>query len=129
MFSFDDEEEIIRYWRKFMKINPKKSLGQNFLINPHIIDKIIAAAEISKDDLIIEIGPGTGNLTKKLAEKAGRVVAIEKDHRNEMDSERITICKNFHELLADRYGWTKINAKQKIENVQADIIEQIKALL
>ncbi|MEI8343813.1 MAG: hypothetical protein WCF93_02605 [Candidatus Moraniibacteriota bacterium] len=54
--------------------------------------------------------------------------AIEKDHRNEMDSERITICKNFHELLADRCGWTKINAKQKIEKVQADIIEKISVL-
>ncbi len=54
--------------------------------------------------------------------------AIEKDHRNEMDSERITICKNFHELLADRCGWTKINAKQKIEKVQEDIIEKISVL-
>jgi thymidylate kinase len=54
--------------------------------------------------------------------------AIEKDHRNEMDSERITICKNCHELLADRCGWTKINAKQKIEKVQADIIEKISVL-
>jgi len=64
-----------------MKINSKKSLGQNWLINPHIIDKIVTAAEISKDDIILEVGPGTGNLTKKLAEKAGRVIAIEKDHR------------------------------------------------
>lgn len=56
------------------------------------------------------------------------ISAIEKDHRNEMDSERITICKNFHFLLADRYGWKKINAKQKVEEVQADIIEQIKEL-
>ena len=55
--------------------------------------------------------------------------AIEKDHRNEMDSERITICKNFHFLLADRYSWKKINAKQKIEKVQAEIIEQVKVLL
>ncbi len=60
---------------------PKKSLGQNFLINPRILDKIISAAEISKNDLILEVGPGTGNLTEKLAEKAGRVIAIEKDRR------------------------------------------------
>src|SRR3989344_5972122 len=60
---------------------PKKSLGQNFLVNPHILDKIISAAEISKDDVILEVGPGTGNLTKKLAEKAKKVIAIEKDHR------------------------------------------------
>ena len=64
-----------------MHIKAKKSLGQNFLINPHIIDKIADAAEISNDDTILEIGPGTGNLTKKLAEKAGKVIGIEKDQR------------------------------------------------
>jgi dTMP kinase len=55
--------------------------------------------------------------------------AVEKDHRNEMDSERIEICRNFHHLLSDRYGWTKVNAKQKIEKVQKDIIEQVEILL
>lgn len=62
-------------------LRPKRSLGQNFLINPHILDKIISAAEISKEDIILEVGPGTGLLTKKLAEKAGKVLAVEKDHR------------------------------------------------
>jgi len=55
--------------------------------------------------------------------------AIEKDHRNEMEAERMIICKNFHNLLADRYGWIKVNANQKIKKVQRDIIEQIKILL
>ncbi len=64
-----------------MLIRAKKSLGQNFLVNPHILDKIISAAEISKDDIILEVGPGTGLLTKKLAEKAKRVIAVEKDGR------------------------------------------------
>ncbi len=59
----------------------KKSLGQNFLINPHIVDKIISAAELTPDDTVLEVGPGTGNITKKLAEKARRVIAVEKDHR------------------------------------------------
>lgn len=64
-----------------MHVKAKKTLGQNWLINPHIIDKIIAAAEITKSDTILEIGPGTGNLTKKLAEQTGKVIGIEKDHR------------------------------------------------
>ncbi|MDO8496543.1 MAG: 16S rRNA (adenine(1518)-N(6)/adenine(1519)-N(6))-dimethyltransferase RsmA [bacterium] len=64
-----------------MKIQAKKSLGQNFLINPHIIDKIVSAAEVSKDDIILEVGPGTGNLTMELAKKAKKVIAVEKDHR------------------------------------------------
>ena len=64
-----------------LSITPKKSLGQNFLVNPRILDKIVAAAKISKEDVVLEVGPGTGNLTKKLAEKAGKVIAIEKDRR------------------------------------------------
>lgn len=64
-----------------MEIKPKKSLGQNFLINAGILEKIVSAAELSLDDIVLEIGPGTGNLTKLLSEKAGRVIAIEKDHR------------------------------------------------
>ena len=55
--------------------------------------------------------------------------AIEKDHRNEMDGERITICKNFHELLADRYSWIKIDSNQKIEKVETDIVEKISVLM
>lgn len=55
--------------------------------------------------------------------------AIEKDHRNEMDSERIEICRNFHRLLADRYGWTRVDAKQKVAEVHNDIIERIEIIL
>lgn len=59
----------------------KKSLGQNFLINQGVLEKIVAAAELTSDDVVLEIGPGTGNLTKLLSEKADRVIAIEKDNR------------------------------------------------
>ena len=70
------------FWKDSgMKIFPKKSLGQNFLINQGILDKIVQATEIDPEDIVIEIGPGTGNLTEKLAERAGRVMAIEKDSR------------------------------------------------
>ena len=64
-----------------MEIKAKKSLGQNFLINPQIVDKIISAAEINSNDVVLEIGPGTGNLTSELVKKAGTVIAIEKDRR------------------------------------------------
>jgi len=59
----------------------KKSLGQNFLIEPKILDKIIEKAEIDQTTAVIEIGPGIGALTQKLAEKADKVVAVEIDHR------------------------------------------------
>jgi len=64
-----------------MKIDPKKSLGQNFLVNKGVVQKILNAAEITNSDLVVEIGPGEGVLTGKLGEKAARVVAIEKDRR------------------------------------------------
>ena len=59
---------------------PKKSLGQNFLIDKNIIDKIIKASEISYNDEILEVGPGTGNLTKSIiSQKPRKIYVIEKD--------------------------------------------------
>jgi dTMP kinase len=54
--------------------------------------------------------------------------AIEKDHRNEMEAERIQICKNFHLLLANKYGWKVINANQSMEKVKEDIVKIIDQL-
>ncbi len=62
-------------------IEPKKSLGQNFLVNEGIYKKIVAALEIKKNDTIVEVGPGLGTLTGYLAESGVKVVAIEKDRR------------------------------------------------
>jgi len=64
-----------------MKIIPKKSLGQNFLVNKGVVQKILNAAEITNSDLVLEIGTGKGGLTEELRKKANRVIAIEKDHR------------------------------------------------
>lgn len=58
-----------------------KKYGQNFLIDSHVIDKIIAAAEIDKDTKVLEIGPGIGTLTQYLAEAAKEVVAVEIDDK------------------------------------------------
>ncbi len=62
-------------------ISANKSLGQNFLINENIVDNIIKSSNISKNDLIIEIGPGLGTLTSQLLENAGKVIAIEFDNK------------------------------------------------
>lgn len=59
----------------------KKSLGQNFIIDQNILDKIVGAAGLSKEDGVLEIGPGIGALTEKLAQAAGTVVAVEIDQR------------------------------------------------
>lgn len=57
----------------------QKRFGQNFLIDTHVLDKIISASEITKDDFVLEIGPGIGTMTQYLAEAAREVVAVEID--------------------------------------------------
>ncbi|MEN9524594.1 MAG: dimethyladenosine transferase, rRNA (adenine1518-N6/adenine1519-N6)-dimethyltransferase [Candidatus Parcubacteria bacterium] len=64
-----------------MKLFAKKSLGQHFLNSKHVLEQIIAAAEIKKDETVLEIGPGTGFLTRALVDAGAKVVAVEKDHR------------------------------------------------
>ncbi len=61
------------------QLTAKKSFGQNFLINEHVLDQIIEAAEINDQDTIIEIGPGLGVLTRELCLRAKNVISIEKD--------------------------------------------------
>jgi len=60
-------------------IKPSKRLGQNFLIDKNVLKKIIEAAELKPDDIILEIGPGLGILTLELAKKVKKVIAVEKD--------------------------------------------------
>ena len=60
-------------------MNPQKLLGQNFIKNPQIINKMLFAADLTSQDTILEIGPGKGAITEKLAPKVKRVFAIEKD--------------------------------------------------
>ncbi len=57
----------------------QKKFGQNFLIDPHVLDKIIRAAQIEKEDVVLEIGPGIGTMTQCLAESARQVIAVEID--------------------------------------------------
>ena len=57
----------------------QKRFGQNFLIDGHVVEKIVRAAEISKEDVVLEIGPGIGTMTQYLAEAAGKVFAVEID--------------------------------------------------
>lgn len=78
----------------------QKRFGQNFLIDPHVLDKIIRAAEVTKEDCVLEIGPGIGTMTQYLAEAAGRVVAVE------IDSNLIPIL---NETLKDYQNVTIIN--------------------
>lgn len=59
--------------------NPRSDLGQNFLIDINLIEFAVRAAELTKDDLVLEVGPGTGGMTTFLSEEAGKVVSVEVD--------------------------------------------------
>lgn len=71
------------------EITPKKALGQNFLHDPNALDKIVATADLMPDDTVVEIGPGTGSLTEKLAQAVKHVIAIEIDERLREQLERL----------------------------------------
>ncbi len=88
----------------------QKKFGQNFLIDTHVLDKIIRAAEVTKEDCVLEIGPGIGTMTQYLAESAGRVVAVE------IDANLIPILE---ETLADYENVTVLNA----DILKLDIME------
>lgn len=66
---------------KQFEFHMTKRLGQNFLVDKDILDKIIQGAELTKEDYVLEIGPGMGSMTQKLCESAGKVVAIEIDKK------------------------------------------------
>ena len=83
-------------------IQANKSLGQNFLIDENVITTAIEKSNINKDDLVIEIGPGLGTLTKYLLESAGRVVCVELDKRMiSILEERFFLYKNLELINAD----------------------------
>jgi len=73
--SIKDIKDLI----KRCDIRPSKGLGQNFLINKAAVKKVIAAAELSNKDTVLEVGPGLGVLTRELGGKVGKVIAVEKD--------------------------------------------------
>ncbi len=86
-------------------ITPSKTLGQNFMVNKNIADKIVDSAEISKDETILEIGPGLGVLTDRLLKQSGELVLVEKDD-------------DLYHYLQDRYS-----SNCGIKIIHGDILE------
>lgn len=76
-----NEKRTIRQLLREYGLRPRKGLGQSFLEDPAILQRIVDAAELVADDLVLEIGPGLGTLTRLLASRAGRVLAVELDER------------------------------------------------
>lgn len=101
-------ENIYEETKTIMKkynIKANKSLGQNFLINDEVIENIIKSSNLSKEDMVIEIGPGLGTLTKRLLEEAGKVLCVELD-------------KKMINILQDRFS-----ENDKFEVINEDILK------
>ena len=111
-------------------IKANKNLGQNFLIDENVIEMAIEKSEIDKDDLVIEIGPGLGTLTKYLLEKAGRVICVELDKRMvTILKERFFLYDNF-EIINDDILKVNLNdliskAKDKYNLKNAKIVANL----
>mgnify|MGYP001099223652 FL=1 len=93
-------------------ITANKNYGQNFLVDENVVSGIVQNAEVSKNDLVIEIGPGLGTLTSYLLENAGKVICIELDtHMLKILNDRFSLYTNF-ELINDDV--LKVNLKELI---------------
>jgi 16S rRNA (adenine1518-N6/adenine1519-N6)-dimethyltransferase len=98
-------------------IKPKKRLGQNFLAQIGIIQKLVAAAAIQPGETVLEIGPGTGNLTAQLAKTGNKIIAAEKDpEMTAILKEKFNGAKNVEILAGDalKFDETEIAAPYKI---------------
>jgi 16S rRNA (adenine1518-N6/adenine1519-N6)-dimethyltransferase len=102
-------------------IHPKNKLGQNFLIDLNLVDVILGAAELTRDDLVLEVGSGTGSLTARLAEQAGRVLTVEIDH----DFVKLT-----ERAVAGRRNVTVLNADilKKKNQLNSGVLEKLREL-
>lgn len=106
MNVYDETNQILKTY----KIQANKSLGQNFLVRDEIAYKIIETAELDKNDLVIEIGPGLGVLTNRLLQKCSNVVCIELD-------------KRMIEILQDRFKFNIDGTySSKLELINEDVL-------
>lgn len=94
--------EETKYILKKYGMTANKGLGQNFLISENVVQTIVESANISKEDLVIEIGPGLGTLTAALLGKAGKVIAVELDDRAiPILTDRFKLYNNFELIHED----------------------------
>ena len=110
--------EETRFIMKKYNIKANKNLGQNFLINEEVVKNIVGCSNIEKEDLVIEIGPGLGTLTKYLLEKAGKVICIELDTKMlQILEDRFSLYNNFELINNDVL---KVDLKNIIEKETAE---------
>jgi 16S rRNA (adenine1518-N6/adenine1519-N6)-dimethyltransferase len=117
-------KSVVKYLLKKYQVRPSKRLGQNFLIDNSVIRKVIRAANLQKDDVVLEIGPGIGNLTYKLAEKVKRVIAVEKDPK--MCGVLWEILKELKNITIIRGDILKISlSRYKIQDTRYKVVANL----
>lgn len=100
-----------------INIHAKKSLGQNFLHNKAILNTMVKAANINENDLILEIGPGTGSLTNELLKTKAKIISVEADNRmEEVLNNQFKEHSNFKLVIDDIRKYYPVFLNQKISN-------------
>lgn len=113
--------EETKFLMKKYGITANKNLGQNFLIDESVIIEACDSANINKEDLVIEIGPGLGTLTKYILERAGKVICVELDERMiDILKERFFLYENFEIINEDilKVDLHKLIKEEKNENIK-----------
>lgn len=111
--------EETKFLMKKYNISANKNLGQNFLIDEEVLEAIVQMSGVSKEDLVIEIGPGLGTLTNLLLKDAGKVIAVELDFRMvKILNERFALYDNFEIINEDilKLNLNEIIKKEKEKN-------------
>lgn len=101
---------------RLYNITPARTKGQNFLIKEEIYDKIIEAAELKKDDTVLEVGPGLGFLTAKLAARVKKVIAVELD-------DKLAKVLNSHLVATEPPSGSIFKGIKNVEVVNENILE------
>lgn len=102
IYNMNNIYEETKFLMKKYNLTANKKLGQNFLVDSEAINSIVASANLTKKDMVIEIGPGLGTLTSMLIEKAGKVIAIELDDRMiKILGDRFLLYDNFELINED----------------------------
>ena len=143
--SKGDSNSLLAQARRLLRqsnLRARKGLGQHFLVDDGVLEAILAAAELTPDDTVIEVGPGLGVLTRELAGQAGWVIAIELDNKlaavlkktlapfenvvilNEDILGTEPVAKIFQTAIEDRQVW-KISAatRKGIESLKLKLVE------
>ena len=117
-----NKEQLIQQLRQ-EGLWAKKGLGQNFLVDEEALGKIVDAAELNKDDTVLEIGPGLGVLTERLVESAGEVIAIEMDEKlADLLSKKLEV-KSHLPVEASLKAMQAGNCNSKVKIIKGDALD------